>query len=384
MDIIPYGRQSILDEDERAVLEVLRGTLITQGPQVEAFESVVKNFVGAKHAVAVSNGTAALHLAAMALGVKPGDKVLVPPITFAASANCIRYCGGDVEFVDIDSKTLCIDLDLLEDKLKKSPKGTYRGIVCVDFTGFPLDMERMRAIADQHGLWIIEDGCHALGGQFRNSKGDWVYCGSGLYADATAFSFHPVKHVATGEGGMVTTNNPDIDSRLRQFRTHGITKDPMSFEKKSDGPWYYEMQDLGYNYRIPDILCALGISQMKRIEQNLARRRQIAEVYLREFQGLSMTLPWTSPDARNAYHLFVIQTDQRLKLYNYLAQNSIYCQVHYVPVHKHPYYERLYGSQFFPVSEKYYSGALSLPMYHSLSEEKLAHIVKTVKNFFDL
>ncbi|MEQ1664876.1 MAG: UDP-4-amino-4,6-dideoxy-N-acetyl-beta-L-altrosamine transaminase, partial [Bdellovibrionales bacterium] len=338
MKPIPYGRQQITEEDKRAVISALESDFLTQGPMVDEFEKKFSQFVGANYAVAVTNGTAALHLAALALGVKPGDKILVTPNSFVASANCIRYCGGDVEFIDIDSTSYCIDLNLIEKKLAQAKPGTYKGIVAVDFAGYPLDSEKLRKIADKFGLWIIEDACHAVGAEFKNSQNNWVKTGSGSYADITAFSFHPVKHVATGEGGLLTTARPDLYEKLRQLRSHGIERDTAKMNENHGG-WYYEMQNLGYNYRIPDLLCALGVSQLSRISTNLKRRREIAAIYSSELKDCPIALPAAPEEIRHAYHLYVIQTEYRKKLYEYLRENKILAQVHYVPIYKHPYYK---------------------------------------------
>jgi dTDP-4-amino-4,6-dideoxygalactose transaminase len=286
-----------------------------------------------------------------------------------------------VEFLDIDPQTYCLDINKLETKLKSSKPGTYKGVVSVDFAGYPVDLERLRKIADDHGLWILEDACHAIGAQFKNSKGQWSFAGSGDYADISVFSFHPVKHIATGEGGMVTTANKNLWDRVNTFRTHGIIRDPSQFTR-NDGPWYHEMHSLGYNYRIPDILCALGLSQMSRITENLKRRREIASTYYKELEGLPITLPVVNSEVRHAYHLFVIQTEQRRALFDYLKSHNIHCQVHYIPVHTQPYYTQLCGRASLPAVEKYYERTLSLPMFHSLSEQSQAFVIEKIKAFF--
>lgn len=380
MKAIPYGRQSITQEDINAVVDVLKSDFLTQGPVVESFENKFSQFVGCKYAVAVTNGTAALHLAALALNVGRGDKVLCTTNSFVASANCVRYCGGEIEFVDIDAKNFCIDIELLENKLRSSPSRTYKGIIAVDFAGYPVDFERIQNLAHEYGLWVIEDACHALGASFIDSKGVKQNCGNGVYADIAVFSFHPVKHIATGEGGMVTTNNPEIYEKLKLLRTHGITKDS-SRMSRSEGGWYYEMQELGFNFRISDILCALGSSQLSRIEANLARRRTIALAYEKELESLDITPPIVDSTREHAYHLFVIQTSRRKELYEYLRTNNIFTQVHYIPIHTQPYYENRYGKQSFKVAETYYSKALSLPMYHSMSDEDLNFVVKSIREF---
>ncbi|MBT5419790.1 MAG: aminotransferase class I/II-fold pyridoxal phosphate-dependent enzyme, partial [Candidatus Cloacimonetes bacterium] len=270
---IPYGKQYITQSDIDAVVDTLKSDFLTQGPKVKEFENNFAEYVDAKYAVAVTNGTAALHLSTIALDVKKGDKVITTPITFAASANSVLYCGGEVDFVDISPDTYTIDLDKLEQKLENSSKFTYTGIIPVDFAGYPVDMERLREIADKHKLWILEDACHAPGGYFLDSKGQNQYCGNGVYSDLQIFSFHPVKHIATGEGGMITTNNKDLYEKLLMLRTHGITKEISKLEENHGG-WYYEMQELGYNYRMSDINCALGVSQLCRAKKGIELRNK--------------------------------------------------------------------------------------------------------------
>ena len=283
--VIPYGRQCITDEDVQAVVETLRSDYLTQGPKIMEFEYAFARYVGAEYAVAVNNATAGLHLAAFSLEVKPGDKVIVTPMTFAASANCVRYCGGEVVFCDIDKDTYLMDVVKLRQLLVENPKGTFKGIIPVDFAGYPQNLEEMREIADEYGLWILEDACHAPGGYFMDERGEKQYCGNGRYANVSVFSFHPVKHIATGEGGMVTTNDEELYKKLCLYRTHGITKDPTSLHENHGG-WYYEMQQLGFNYRMTDFQAALGISQLKRANDGLIRRQEIAHRYYEAFQAV--------------------------------------------------------------------------------------------------
>lgn len=380
---IPYGRQQITDEDIAAVCETLRSDFLTQGPKVLEFEKKFSEYVDAKYAVAVTNGTAALHLAAMALGLKASQKVLVPNITFAASANCVLYCGGQVEFIDIDPETYCIDLRKLEQKLLSSPKGTYSGVIPVDFAGYPVDMEGIRKLADKFNLWVLEDACHAPGGAFRDSKKIWQKCGNGIYSDLTVFSFHPVKHIACGEGGMISTNNQQLYEKLLMLRTHGITKEPNKFSSPSHGGWYHEMQILGYNYRIPDMLCALGTSQLGRAEQNMGRRHQIADRYDVELAELPLILPKRHNDVKHAFHLYVVQTERRAELYEFLKSKGIYAQVLYLPVTSHPFYKEMgYRSEDTPQAVRYYERALALPMFHGLTNEEQSYVISSVKDFF--
>lgn len=379
---IPYGHQHITDEDIEAVVETLKSDYLTQGPKISEFEQAFANYVGAKYAVAVNNATAGLHLGALVLGVKPGSKVIVTPLTFASSANCVRFCGGDVVFCDINKDTYLLDIEKVETLLRKAPKGTYQGIIPVDFGGYPVDLEKFRRLADEYGLWIMEDACHAPGGYFVDSKGERQLCGNGKFADVAVFSFHPVKHIATGEGGMVTTNDKSLYEKLSFYRTHGITKDPALLHK-NDGGWYYEMQDLGYNYRLTDFQAALGVSQLKRASAGLAKRHEIARRYDKAFANVDgIRTPFVSPSVYHAYHLYVIQVADRLGLYNYLREHKIYAQVHYVPLHLMPYYSQFgYRKGDFPVVEKYYDHCLSLPMFPTLSDEEQQYVIDTVLDF---
>lgn len=379
--MIPYGRQEITEEDLKAVSEALKSDFLTQGPLVAEFESAFAQFTGAKYAVAVNNATSALHLCALALAVKPGQKVLCTPNSFVASSNCILYCGGEIEFLDIDPENFCLDLEALATHLSKSKSGTYAGVIAVDFAGYPMDFQALRQITKSHGLWLIEDACHAPGADFQDREGKWHRAGNGEFADFGVFSFHPVKHIATGEGGMITTNSKDLYEKVKLLRTHGITKNPQEMSK-NDGGWYMEMQALGMNYRLPDVLCALGLSQLKRIDQNLHRRRELAERYNKGLQGLPVKTPRVPPTARHAYHLYVIQTENRKKLYEYLKTKEIYSQVHYIPIYQQPYYIQRYGEQSFPKMEKYYQQCLSLPMYHSLTDQEQNQVIEAIKSFY--
>jgi UDP-4-amino-4,6-dideoxy-N-acetyl-beta-L-altrosamine transaminase len=379
---IPYGHQNITEEDIQTVIETLRSDYLTQGPKIKEFESAFAHYVGAKYAVAVNNATAALHIGATALGVKPGDKVIVTPITFASSANCIRFCGGEVVFCDIDKDSYTIDIDKVAKLLKDAPLGTYKGVVPVDFGGYPVDMESLRELADKYHLWIMEDACHAPGGYFIDSKGEKEYCGNGKYGDVNVFSFHPVKHLTTGEGGMATTNSKELYEKLCLYRTHGITKDP-SLLVKNDGGWYYEMQALGFNYRLTDFQAALGISQLKRANAGLLRRHQIAKRYDEAFSKIKdIQIPKVTDNFFHAYHLYVIRIPDRLGLYNYLHDNQILAQVHYVPLHLMPYYRQYgYKEGDLPVAEDYYQHCLSLPMFPTLTDEEQEYVIEKVISF---
>ena len=384
MKAIPYGHQHITDEDIQAVIETLKSDYLTQGPKIIEFEQAFARYVGAKYAVAVSNATAGLHLAATALQVRSGDKVIVTPITFAASANCIRYCNGMVVFCDIDPDTYLMDIKKLRRLLETNPPSTFKGIVPVDFAGYPHQMEEFRQLADEYGLWILEDACHAPGGYFIDSNGEKQFCGNGKFADVTVFSFHPVKHIATGEGGMVTTNDKELFDRLSLLRTHGITKNPACLHENHGG-WYYEMQELGYNYRLTDFQAALGLSQLKRADEGLKRRQKIAVRYNEAFKRIAdIQTPYASPDVFHAYHLYIIQVPDRLDLYNYLHENGIYAQVHYIPLHLMPYY-REQGNKpgDLPVAEKYYSRCLSLPLFPTLTDEEQEYVIKKIEYYFN-
>jgi UDP-4-amino-4,6-dideoxy-N-acetyl-beta-L-altrosamine transaminase len=379
---LPYGRQHITDEDVAAVVATLRSDFLTQGPRVAEFEEKFAAYVGAHYAVAVSNGTAALHLCALALGVQPGQRVITTPITFAASANCVRYCGGEVHFADIDLATGLLDLQQVRRLLEAHPKGYFAGLIPVDFAGLAVDMEAARALANEFGLWLIEDACHAPGGFFVDKQGEKRLCGSGQLAELAIFSFHPVKHIATGEGGMVTTNDEVLYHRLRRLRSHGIEREASGLLRQDEGGWYMEMQELGYNYRISDILCALGISQLARADAGLARRRQLAAQYDVAFAttaGLTVLAPG---QPGHAYHLYVVQVENRRELYEFLRSKNILTQVHYVPVHRMPYYENLgWRAGDFPAAEAYYARCLSLPLYPTLTDAEQAYVVACVHEF---
>lgn len=377
---IPYGRQHITEDDIREVVESLKGDFLTQGPRIGEFEEAFAKYVGSKYAVAVSNGTAALHLSALALGVKPGDKVITSPITFSASANCIRYCGADVVFADIDPDTYLISLEACEKVLKEAPKGTFKGIVPVDFAGLPVDMEAFRGLADTYNLWLLEDSCHAPGGSFLSSKGI-SKCGGGDFADLAIFSFHPVKHIAAGEGGMITTNDHELYQKLLRLRTHGITKNP-ELMQENHGGWYYEMQDLGYNYRLTDFQSALGHSQLKRADEGLRARKNIAKKYDAAFKNCSIKTQEIPEGRQHAYHLYVIEVDNRLELYDHLKANGIHAQIHYIPVHLMPYYEQFgYRKGDYPLAEEYYSRCISLPMFPTLTETQQDFVIEKIKDF---
>lgn len=380
---IPYGRQSINDDDIEAVISTLKSDYLTQGPKIKEFEEKFAKYVESEYAVAVNNATSALHLATTVLGVKLGDKVIVTPMTFAASANCVRYCGGDVTFCDIDPETYLMDINKLRAILEASPKGTYKGVIVVDFAGYPHNLEEFRTLCDEYEMWLIEDACHAPGGWFTDSNGRKQKCGNGKYADISIFSFHPVKHIATGEGGMATTNRPELYKKLCHYRTHGITKD-FSLLHKNDGGWYYEMQDLGFNYRLTDFQAALGVSQLYRADKGLERRQEIAHKYDVAFSQIdNIKIPYRDKDIFHAFHLYIIQVPDRKGLYDFLHENGVYAQVHYVPLHLMPYYQDLGNKKGdLPVVEEYYEHCLSLPMFPTLTDEEQEYVIGKVKEYF--
>jgi len=367
---IPYGRQSIDESDIQAVMDVLLSDYLTTGPKITEFEKVVAEYVGAKYAVAISNGTAALHVACLATGIKEGDEVITTPITFAASANCVLYCGAKPVFADINPKSYNIDPEDIRRKITDRTKA----IIPVHFTGQPCEMDEIHAIAKEHNLIIIEDAAHALGADYKGQR-------IGSISDITTFSFHPVKHITTGEGGMITTNNEILYERLKLFRSHGITREP-SLLDKNEGGWYYQQLQLGYNYRITDFQCALGISQMKKLETFLARRREIAKRYDRKFADLeNIVIPEQVDGCLNSYHLYVIQVEKmsRKEAYDKLKAAGVGVNVHYIPVYKHPYYQK-HGYQDVKCenAEKLYSQMISLPIFPAMTDEEQEYVIKQV------
>lgn len=396
---IPYGKQHITEEDIEAVVAVLKSDYLTQGPNIAAFEEAFALYVNAEYAVAVANGTAALHLCTLALNVNEQTNVITTPITFAASANCVRYCGGNIYFADINPDTYLLDINKVEELIKSKPSGFFSGIIPVDFAGYAVNLEEFKTLANKYNLWIIEDACHAPGGYFLDSKNKKQLCGNGNFADLAIFSFHPVKHIACGEGGMVTTNDEKLYQKLLQLRTHGITRNQNNYtnslgfangiENEAEYPaWYMEMQVLGYNYRLTDFQAALGLSQLKRADEGLVRRREIARCYNEAFKNMpAIRIQHQEDDnkinATHAYHLYIIQVEDRLGLYNYLRKNNIYAQVHYIPTHLMPYYKSFgWKEGDFPIAENYYKHCLSLPMYPTLTEKEQNFVIKTVLSYY--
>lgn len=368
---IPYGRQWIDEDDIQAVAETLRSDYLTTGPKVAEFERCIADYVGAKYAVAVSNGTAALHVACLAAGIGEGDEVITTPITFVASANCALYCGATPVFADINPDTYNIDPKEIRKKITSKTKA----IIAVHFTGQPCEMEEIRQIAKEHKLTVIEDAAHALGADYKGNR-------IGSISDMTTFSFHPVKHITTGEGGMITTNDKKLYDRLCMFRSHGITRDP-SMMTSCEGPWYYQQLELGYNYRITDIQCALGLSQMKKLDSFIHRRREIAKRYNEAFSGIkNIIVPAQSEGCNNSWHLYVIQVlgKERKEVFEALTSKGIGVNVHYIPVYTQPYYrEHGYAEVVCPNAELVYSRFISLPMFASLTDEEQDYVIDQVK-----
>lgn len=364
---LPYGRQSIDEDDIAAVAEVLRSDWLTTGPAVERFEADVCARTGARHGVAVSNGTAALHAAMFALGIGKGDEVIVTPMTFAASANCILYQGGTPVFADVEADTLLLDPAAVEAAI--TPR--TRAIIGVDYAGQPCDWDALRAIADRHHLALVADSCHALGARYRDRP-------VGSLADITVFSFHPVKHITTGEGGMAVTSDDQLAARMRSFRGHGITT--TASEREKSGAWFYAMTELGYNYRITDFQCALGSSQLRKLDGWLEKRATLAQAYAAALAGQDRIRPLACrPDVRHAWHLYVVRTPERDEVFRRLRANGIGANVHYVPVHLHPYYQqRGFAKGLCPVAEGAYAEILTLPLWPGMQEHDILSIVSAL------
>lgn len=367
---IPYGRQTIDEADIEAVTEVLRSDYLTTGPKVAEFEKRVADYVGAKYAVAVNSGTSALHIACLAAGIAEGHEVITSPITFAASANCVLYCGGTPVFADIDAESYNISPREIETKITERTKA----IIPVDYTGQPCDMDEIMRIAKEHELLVIEDAAHALGASYKGKK-------IGSIADMTCFSFHPVKPITTGEGGMVVTDSEELYQRLILFRSHGITRDE-ALMTEQQGDWYYQQIELGYNYRITDISCALGLRQMDKLDAFIDRRREIAERYNRAFADIrGIKTPTLSEGSLSGWHLYMLQvmnTDRR-KLFEHLRSAGIGVNVHYIPVYKHPYYQKHgYADCCCPRAEEFYGRIISLPIFPLLTKEQQDYVIEQV------
>lgn len=377
--MIPYGRQEITQTDIDAVVEVLRSDFLTQGPMVPRFESLVAEHIGAQHAVAMNSATSALHVACLAFGLGPGDRLWTSPITFVASANCGLYTGADVDFVDIDPRTYNLSPVALEAKLQIAAAAGRlpKVLVAVHLCGQPCDMEKIHALGQRYGFRIIEDASHAIGGKY---KGEFI--GSCRYSDITIFSFHPVKIITTAEGGMALTNDSQLAARMELLRSHGITRDVMQMTHEPDGPWYYQQIELGFNYRMTELQAALGVSQMERLDQYVARRHQLAQRYNVLLEGLPVKTPWQHPECYSGLHLYVIrlELDKIAKshrgVFDSLRQQGVGVNLHYIPVHTQPYYQRMgFKTGDYPEAERYYSEAISLPMYAGLSDSQQDHVV---------
>ena len=370
---IPYGRQCLDDEDIQAVVDVLKSDYLTTGPKVKEFEEKIAAYTGAKYAVAVCNGTAALHVACLAAGIGEGDEVITTPITFAASANCVLYCGGTPVFADIDAETYNIDAKEIEKKITPNTKA----IIPVHYTGQPCDMDAVWEIARKHHLLVIEDAAHAFGAAYKGKK-------IGAVSDMTCFSFHPVKPITTGEGGAIVTDNEELYKKLLLYRSHGITREE-EFLTKNEGAWYYEQQLLGYNYRITDIGCALGCSQMKKLDTFIEKRRQIAERYDEAFADTEgIQIPKQLENVQSGWHLYMIQVlrKDRKEVFDKLREAGIGVNVHYIPVYRFPYYqEHGYENCHCPNAEAFYARAISLPIFPSLTKEQQEYVIEKVKEF---
>ena len=372
MEMIPYGKQTIEQDDIQAVGDVLKSDFLTTGPKIAEFEQTVADYVGAKYAVAISNGTSALHAACFAAGIGPGDEVITTPLTFAASANCVLYCGGTPVFADVDPKTYNIDPEDIRRKITDRTKA----IIAVHLAGQPCDMDAIHSIAREHGLIVIEDGAHALGSVYKGKK-------VGSMSDMTTFSFHPVKPITTGEGGMIVTDNEDFYKKMVLFRSHGITRDD-SIMTRNDGPWFYQQFDLGYNYRITDIQCALGCSQMKKLDRFLARRKEIVARYNEAFADCdNIITPYQLSDTESGWHLYMVQVKNcdRRQVFEAMREKGIGVNVHYIPVYMHPYYqEHGYETVHCANAEEIYSHIISLPLYPGLTFEQQDYVIDALKS----
>lgn len=371
---IPYAKHEIKSEDIQAVTRALQSTALTGGSELQSFENEFSSYVNAPYAVGVSSGTAALHLAVTALGLKRTETVIVPSLTFAASANAVLYQGSKVEFVDIDPSSLLLDIETVEHKLTQNP-GKYAGVIGVDFAGYPLDSKRLAEVCHDNNAWLIEDAAHALGAQFQGEDATHLV-GDSEYDDITTFSFHPAKHITTGEGGMATTKDPILAAKLRNLRSHGMIRDARFFE---DEPWKYALDELGYNYRMSEIAAALGRSQLGRLEDNIFRRKTIARQYDEAlYDEADIRTPDYNPAHQHANHLYTIQVPNRLKIYNHLKNKGIFSQIHYVPLHTQPLYHEFKGNSRLVHTEQYYDHCLSLPLYPALTNSEQEYVIDSL------
>ncbi|GAB3443562.1 UDP-4-amino-4,6-dideoxy-N-acetyl-beta-L-altrosamine transaminase [Massilia solisilvae] len=383
--MIPYGRQDITQADIDLVVDVLKSDFLTQGPMVPRFEQAVAGHVGARHAVAVNSATAALHIACLALGLGPGDWLWTSPNTFVASANCALYCGAQVDFVDIDPRTYNMSPQALERKLVQAEREGRlpKVVVPVHLCGQPCDMAAIAALAKRYGFKVVEDASHAIGGKY---KGEFI--GSGRYSDITVFSFHPVKIITTAEGGMALTNDPALADKMALLRSHGITRDPAAMTEAPHGPWYYQQIELGFNYRMTELQAALGVSQMTRLDEYVARRHALARRYDRLLADLPLATPWQHEDGYSGLHLYVIRLRQggrsHAAVFDALRASGIGVNLHYIPVHTQPYYQRMgFKPGDFPEAERYYAEAISLPMYPTMTEAQQDEVVAALRKALD-
>jgi UDP-4-amino-4,6-dideoxy-N-acetyl-beta-L-altrosamine transaminase len=375
--MIPYGRQDITEEDEQAVIAVLRSDFLTQGPQVPAFEGAIAQYVNAKHAVAVNSATSALHIACIALDLGKGDVLWTVPNSFVASANVGLYCGATVDFVDITPDTYVMCPDELEAKLKtaKAEGKLPKVIVPVHFAGQSCDMRRIGSLALQYGIKVIEDASHAIGARYLGAP-----VGNCAYSDIAVFSFHPVKIITTAEGGMATTQDAELARRMELSRSHGVTRDADLMQKESEGGWYYEQVAFGYNYRMTEMQAALGLSQMSRLDQFVARRNALAQRYDLLLQDLDVKTPVQASDSYSSYHLYPIQVDDRARVFAELRENGIGVNVHYIPIHRQPFYAAMgFHKGDFPVAENYYDKAISIPLYAGLSDADQDTVIEKLR-----
>ena len=380
--MINYGKQSIDEKDIQAVMDTLSSDWLTQGPKVDEFERALAKYCGSKYAVAVCNGTAALHLANLAMGTDTTTNVITTPVTFLATANSVIYAGGHPVFCDISDGSYNLD----SVKVKELAEGEvgFKGMMPVHLGGVVCEMDALKEIADENDLWIIEDACHALGGKWIDKSGKTQRVGNCSHSDMTIFSFHPVKQITTGEGGAITTNNKVLYEKLLTLRSHGMTKDS-SLLKENHGGWYYEMQELGLNYRMTDIQAALGIEQLRKNDEWVKRRRALVAQYDDAFNDIEQIMPQKHPDRSGeySYHLYIIQCEKRAELYQFLKENGVNTQVHYIPIHLQPYYKNKYGygRGDYPMAEKYYDNALSLPLYPTLTDSEQDKVISLIKKF---
>lgn len=376
--MLPYGQQWLTEEDIEAVVHVLKGDFITQGPSIQEFEQKVAEYVGTAYAVAFTNGTAALHAACFAADIGPGNEVITTPLTFLASSNCVLYQGAQPVFADIDPRTYNID----PEDIRRKITGDTRAVIAVDFTGQPVEVDKILSITQEHNLVLIEDAAHSLGAEYDGRK-------IGAWADMTMFSFHPVKHVTSGEGGIIVTDSEIYYKKLLQFRNHGMTRDPEELES-NDGPWYYEMQSLGYNYRMTDLQAALGSSQMNRLDQFVERRNEIVSIYNKQLAQLpELILPYQLPKAKSSWHLYVIRWPlekfslSRKQIFEALREMNIGVNVHYIPVYLQPYYQQLgYEKGLCPIAEQYYENCITLPLFPKMSDQDVYDVCEAVTRVY--